>query len=75
VALALAATSRDLVDGVVLMSSGARVYGDATPDELGAARQWNAVLADRWGTDDTVTLELFASMRPARLTMCRHCVK
>jgi pimeloyl-ACP methyl ester carboxylesterase/DNA-binding SARP family transcriptional activator len=59
-ALALAATYPDLVEGVVLMSSGARIYGDATPDELDAARRWAAVFADRWGTEDTLTLVRFA---------------
>lgn len=59
-ALALAATYPELVDGVVLMSSGARIFGDAAPEEVVAAREWNRALADRWGTEDTVTLELFA---------------
>jgi pimeloyl-ACP methyl ester carboxylesterase/DNA-binding SARP family transcriptional activator len=59
-ALALAATYPDMVDGVVLMSSGARILGDATPGELTAAREWNSVFVDRWGTEDSLTLELFA---------------
>lgn len=60
VALSLAATYPDLVEGVVLMSSGARIHGDATPAELAAGRAWNEVFAGRWGTEDTVTLEVFA---------------
>ena len=59
-ALALAATYPDLVDGVVLMSSGARIHGDVTAEQLNAARAWNAVFVERWGTEDTLTLEVFA---------------
>lgn len=59
-ALALAATYPDRVDGVVLMSSGARIFGDATAAELAGAREWNAAFAERWGTDESVTLEVFA---------------
>lgn len=59
-ALALAATYPDLVAGVVLISSGARILGDTTAEELAAAQDWNRVFADRWGTDDTVTLEMLA---------------
>lgn len=59
-ALALAATYPEVVEGVVLMSSGARIYGDATPEELDAIRSWNVVFTDRWGTEDTLTLDFFA---------------
>jgi pimeloyl-ACP methyl ester carboxylesterase/DNA-binding SARP family transcriptional activator len=59
-ALALAATYPDLVDGVILMSSGARIRGDETPRELAARREWNDVFADHWGTEGTLTLEVFA---------------
>jgi pimeloyl-ACP methyl ester carboxylesterase/DNA-binding SARP family transcriptional activator len=59
-ALALAATYPDIVDGVVLFGSGARIYGDATSEELDAAREWNRVFVDRWGTEATLTLDLFA---------------
>lgn len=59
-ALALAATYPDLVESVVLMSSGARIHGDETPQELAAAREWNEVFADRWGTEDSMTLDVFA---------------
>ena len=71
-ALALAATYPDLVEGVVLMSSGARIHGDATPDQMQAVKQWNAVFADRWGTEQTLALEVFARrgcrrmLRPAQ---------
>jgi len=59
-ALALAATYPDLVDGVVLMSSGARIYGDVTGQELAAVREWSEAFAERWGTEDSMTLEVFA---------------
>lgn len=59
-ALALAATYPDLVASVVLMSSGARIHGDATPEGRVAAREWNRLFADRWGTEETITLDVFA---------------
>jgi pimeloyl-ACP methyl ester carboxylesterase/DNA-binding SARP family transcriptional activator len=59
-ALAFAATYPDAVDGVVLISSGARIHGDVTPEQMEAARAWNDEFAERWGTDDSVTLDLFA---------------
>ena len=59
-ALALAATYPDVVEGVVLMSSGARIHGDATVDELEAIREGNAVFADRWGTERTLALDVLA---------------
>ena len=59
-ALALAATYPDLAESVVLMSSGARIHGDVTADQVTAMREWNAAFADRWGTDDTLALEVFA---------------
>lgn len=59
-ALAFAATYPDLVEGVILMSSGARIHGDAPADQAEALGEWNAVFADRWGTDQTLALEVFA---------------
>lgn len=59
-ALALAATYPDRVEGVVLMSSGARIHGDQTAQQLADGREWNQVFADRWGTEDSMTLEVFA---------------
>lgn len=59
-ALAFAATYPDRVDGVVLMSSGARIWGDATDEERTVGRAWNDVFVDRWGTEDSVTLSVFA---------------
>jgi pimeloyl-ACP methyl ester carboxylesterase/DNA-binding SARP family transcriptional activator len=59
-ALALAATYPDLVEGVVLMSSGARIHGDVAADQMEAVRDWNAIFADRWGTEETLALDVFA---------------
>lgn len=59
-ALAFAATYPDRVDGIVLMSSGARIWGDATEEERALGRAWNDQFADRWGTEDSMTLTVFA---------------
>lgn len=59
-ALAFAATYPERVEGVVLIGSGARIYGDATPEAIEEVREWNADFADRWGTEESLTLELFA---------------
>jgi pimeloyl-ACP methyl ester carboxylesterase/DNA-binding SARP family transcriptional activator len=59
-ALAFAATYPDRVDGVVLMSSGARIHGDESPEKRAAGRAWNEEFADRWGTEETLTLDVFA---------------
>ena len=59
-ALAFAATYPQRVDGVVLISSGARIHGDETPEQRAAGRAWNEEFAGRWGTEDTMTLEVFA---------------
>lgn len=59
-ALALAATYPELVDKIVLMSSGARIYGDQSPQEAAAVTERHRAFADRWGTEQTLTLEVFA---------------
>ena len=59
-ALALAATYPGLVDGVVLVNSGARIVGDLTAAELTALREGYATFAGRWGTEDTVALDVLA---------------
>lgn len=59
-ALGFAATYPHRVDGVVLVSSGARIHADETPAQRAAGRAWNAEFADRWGTEDTMTLDVFA---------------
>jgi pimeloyl-ACP methyl ester carboxylesterase len=60
VAQAFAATYPHRVDGVVLISSGARIHGDETPQEITAGRQWNETFAERWGTEESMTLDVFA---------------
>lgn len=60
VALAFAATYPHRVDGVVLISSGARIHGDETPQEVAAGREWNETFAARWGTEESMTLDVFA---------------
>lgn len=60
VALAFAATYPHRVDGVVLISSGARIHGDETPQEVAAGRAWNETFAERWGTEESMTLDVFA---------------
>jgi pimeloyl-ACP methyl ester carboxylesterase/DNA-binding SARP family transcriptional activator len=60
VALAFAATYPRRVHGVMLMSSGARIHGDATPQQRIEGRQWDETFADRWGTEASMTLDVFA---------------
>lgn len=60
VALAFAATYPDRVDGVVVLCSGARIYGDLSPEESAARQARVDYLADRWGSDETVTIDLWA---------------
>ncbi len=60
VALAFAATYPDRVHGVVLMSSGARIHGDVTPQAVADGREWNEAFAERWGTEESMTLDVFA---------------
>jgi pimeloyl-ACP methyl ester carboxylesterase/DNA-binding SARP family transcriptional activator len=60
VALAFAASYPQRVDGVVLVSSGARIHGDETPEQVAAGREWNAAFAERWGTEESMTLDAFA---------------
>jgi pimeloyl-ACP methyl ester carboxylesterase len=60
VALAFAATYPDRVAGVVLMGAGARILGDLTEEELATWRASCASFAERWGTEDSVTLDVFA---------------
>ncbi len=60
VALAFAATYPHRVDGVVLISSGARIHGDEAPETVAAGREWNEIFASRWGTEESMTLDVFA---------------
>lgn len=59
-ALALAATYPDLVESVVLVCSGARIIGDATEEDPVALREGYALFAGRWGTEETVALDVLA---------------
>lgn len=54
VALLFAATYPDRVDGVVLVGAGARISAASQP------AVFREMFLDRWGTDDTITLEIFA---------------
>lgn len=60
VALAFAATFPRRVDGVVLLCSGARIFGDVTPEERAALETRIALLLDRWGTDESIAVDLWA---------------
>jgi pimeloyl-ACP methyl ester carboxylesterase/DNA-binding SARP family transcriptional activator len=60
VALAFAATHRDRTEGVVLLSSGARIHGDVTAEQRDAGRAWNERFVERWGTEGSITLDVFA---------------
>lgn len=60
VALVFAATYPDRVNGVVMVSSGARIIGDETDAQRKLRRDWLELYVERWGTDETITLDLFA---------------
>jgi len=60
VALAFAATYPERVRSVVLVSSAARIIGDETDEQRAHRRAWFDRIVDRWGTDDTVILDVFA---------------
>ncbi len=60
-ALMFAATYPERVDGVILHNSGAVLRpDDVTSEMLAAARERQRVFADLWGTDDSITIDLFA---------------
>ena len=58
-ALVFAATYPERVDGVVLVSSGARLVDDTAVAEL-ELRGLIELFIDRWGTPESITLDLFA---------------
>ena len=58
-ALVFAATYPERVDGVVLVSSGARLVDD-TDDGASDQRQLIEPFVERWGTPESITLDLFA---------------
>lgn len=60
VAIALAATYPERVETLGLFGSGARIVGDLSEQERDERRAGVAVFRDRWGTDRSVTLRLFA---------------
>ena len=60
VALAFAATYPHRVDSVILISSGAHFHADETPEQRAAGRAWNEDFAYRWGTEDSMTLDVLA---------------
>jgi pimeloyl-ACP methyl ester carboxylesterase/DNA-binding SARP family transcriptional activator len=60
VAIALAATYPERVETLALFGSGARTVGDETEEEREARRAGNRYFHRRWGTEDTVTLDVFA---------------
>lgn len=59
VAIAAAATYPDRVASLTLFGSGARTIGDETDDERASRRSLWRIFQDAWGTDDTVTLDVF----------------
>lgn len=60
VAVALAATYPDRVQSLALLGSGARIVGDLTDAEREERRAGLALFRDRWGTERSITLAVFA---------------
>ena len=60
VTLALAATYPDRVETLALWGSGARMIGDETEEERTARRAVFELFREGWGTDESVTIDLFA---------------
>jgi pimeloyl-ACP methyl ester carboxylesterase/DNA-binding SARP family transcriptional activator len=60
VAVTLAATYPERVETLALFGSGARIVGDETDDERAARREGVQFFQERWGTESTVTLDVFA---------------
>lgn len=58
-ALVFAATYPERVDGVVLVSSGARLVDD-TAAGRSDRRELVEIFLDRWGTPESITLDMFA---------------
>lgn len=59
VAIAFAATYPHRVETLALLGSGARTIGDETDEERAARREGNRYFHRHWGTDRTVTLDVF----------------
>ena len=60
VAVALAATYPDRVETLALFGSGARIVGDLTDDERVEREELVRYFHERWGTEESVTLDVFA---------------
>jgi pimeloyl-ACP methyl ester carboxylesterase/DNA-binding SARP family transcriptional activator len=60
VAISIAATYPERVETLALFGSGARIIGDETDDERRRRRELEAFYHEHWGTEDTVTLDVFA---------------
>ena len=60
VAIALAATYPERVETLTLFGSGARMVGDLTDEERETRHGRLRYFRDRWGTDESITLDLFA---------------
>lgn len=59
VAIALAATYPERVETLALFGSGARIVGDETEEEREARLAGVRYFHRRWGTDESVTLDVF----------------
>jgi len=59
-AIALAATYPQRVQTLALFGSGARTIGDESEDERDARRAGFALFRERWGTERSLTLDVFA---------------
>ena len=59
VAIALAATYPERVETLALFGSGARIIGDETREERDARRDAEAYFHRTWGTEESVTLDVF----------------
>ena len=60
VAIALAATYPERIETLGLYGSGARIVGDLTDEEREERRALVRFFRERWGTDGSVTLDVFA---------------
>ena len=60
VAIALAATYPERVESLAMFGSAARLVGDETDEERDSRRGGARVFQERWGTDESVTLDVFA---------------
>ena len=60
VAITIAATYPHRVESVALFGSGARIIGDETDEERRVRHQGRAIFHELWGTEHTVTLDVFA---------------